>query len=260
MKLYERQFSGDLDVKNGPYEPVKTIIIASSPRSGSHMLGHAMSATGAMGVPYEYCQPGNLKRWSRLTGKRDTRGVLKAIMARRTTKNGVFSIKFHANQLRAIGGMDGALKFFPNPHFVKIYRSNLLKQAVSMSIAQQTGVWISGQESNGRTPEYSHEAIAGNLSKLAAMVDKWDRDISAAGLPSVGFEYQEVARSTPDVLARIAEHCGIEDYAQVESPPTKKLGGQRNAEWAARFAAEAEQAAEAKGASVFARIRRKLLN
>ena len=252
MDEHERQFSADLDVKGGAQQPVKTIIIASTPRSGSHMLGHAMSATGAMGVPFEYCQGSNLNRWSKMMAKSDPREVLRSIMARRTSRNGVFSIKLHPRQLRHIGGFQAALEFFPNPYFVKIYRSNLLKQAVSMSLAQQTGVWISGQESNGNTPEYSHESIARNLEKLAVMVDEWDRHISEAGLPSIGFEYQEVARSTPAVLARIAEHCGIEDYAHVESPPTKKQGGQQNADWAARFAAGVKEV------SVFDRIRRRL--
>ena len=61
--VYEEQFDAALDTGG---VPARTLIIASTPRSGSHMLGHSMIETGVMGRPFEYVAPRNLARWKEM--------------------------------------------------------------------------------------------------------------------------------------------------------------------------------------------------
>jgi LPS sulfotransferase NodH len=234
MKLYEAQFSEALDRPESPAAS-KTIIIASTGRSGSHMLGHAMTETGAMGVPLEYCNELNLNRWRAMTGKQSVQDVLRAIMARRTTSNGVFAIKLHHGHLKALGGLRGALDFFPDPHIVQICRANILKQAISRTVAQQTGAWIDEMEGNGARPIYNRDLVLRNIEMLALNIAHWERDMRACQTRSLMIEYTQAIADTPDVLRRIAAFCGIESYGAVHAPPTRPQGSRLNDEWVERF-------------------------
>ncbi len=50
QKLYEQQFSLQNNFEKG-VDIRKTLVIASTPRCGSHFLGHALHQTGQFGFP-----------------------------------------------------------------------------------------------------------------------------------------------------------------------------------------------------------------
>ncbi|TIX50423.1 Stf0 family sulfotransferase [Alteraurantiacibacter aquimixticola] len=252
MKLYQQQFDAKEDVDDGLATPTKTLIIASTPRTGGHMLGHSMAATGAMGVPYEYCQPGNFAHWRELTGKQEPADVLRAIMARRTSRNGVFSIKLHYDQMAVLGGPEALFELFPDPHFLHICRANILKQAISMAVARQTGMWISGQEGNAVEPRYSYNSIRSSLDHIAFQTAAWEDFFAARDILPLRVEFNQVAFSLPDTLMRIASFADIGKFAPVAAPPTTKQSSSRNDEWAERFIVQASSN------SLLAKVGRKL--
>src|SRR5690554_4240321 len=113
------------------------------------MLGHALQATGSFGFPLEYGNPSNLAEWKKRLGVDGLPELVSAIQAIRTSPNGVFSIKIHYPHIDNFGGIDVIKKLFPESYFVFLTRKDLLNQAISLSIAKQTGVWISGQKGKG---------------------------------------------------------------------------------------------------------------
>ena len=132
-KLYKDQFEGHYDAVNS-VAPKKTILIASTPRSGSHMLGHTMIKTAQMGVPFEYCNPPIMRQWKQELGLETVQEVMTTLMKKRTSSNGVFSLKMHLEHLDAFGGLAETISFFPNVKIIRIVRSDLLRQAVSLSV------------------------------------------------------------------------------------------------------------------------------
>lgn len=64
MHLYEDQFSEQYDFPRQD-KPTKILIIASTGRCGSHMLGHALHKTNKFGFPLEYANPVNLAEWKK---------------------------------------------------------------------------------------------------------------------------------------------------------------------------------------------------
>ena len=72
MNLYHAQFSDSLDLP-AVSGPERSVLIASTPRCGSHMIGHAMAGTGLLGVPFEYCNPANHAAWMRRLDKNLTK-------------------------------------------------------------------------------------------------------------------------------------------------------------------------------------------
>ena len=103
MYLYDDQFRVDNDF---PFfqHPKKTLIIASTGRSGSHMLGHALMKTKSLGCPLEYLNPSNLPKWNKRFNTNNLEDTLNKIKHHRTSTNGVFSIKMHYTHLKQIHG------------------------------------------------------------------------------------------------------------------------------------------------------------
>ena len=69
MHLYKEQFLEEHDYPRVS-KPTKVLIIASTERCGSHMLGHALHNTHAFGFPLEYANPANLKKWKEKSAKK----------------------------------------------------------------------------------------------------------------------------------------------------------------------------------------------
>jgi trehalose 2-sulfotransferase len=251
MNLYHPQFAASLDIADAP-APRRTLIIASTPRSGSHMLGHALAATGRMGVPYEYCHRANLTEWQKRMHCDDPRSALQEIMRRRTTPNGIFAIKVHYSQTDILGGPEALLAAFPDPHIVHIRRADVLRQAISFSIAMQTGVWINEQEPVSGTVRYDARGISTCLRDIATQNAAWTTAIRASGRPAITLEYDAVCENLPATLRRIAAFIGI-DLPDAALPATTATRPQavtgRTDQWIARFA-------RPRGRGVLDRLRR----
>ncbi len=243
MTVYENQFSPDLDMA-APVAVRRTLLIASTPRSGSHMLGHSLAATGAMGQPFEYCNPRNLQVWQRRLGTRGVHDTLAELMKLRTSANGVFAIKLHYAHLSVIGGLEAALEMLPNPAVVMIYRGDLLRQAISFSEAVQTDVWISGMPGNGKTAEYDPKAIRVYLEMLALHNSLWRVELERLGLDWLEVEFENFRRNVAGEVARVAEFAGIEVplSALPTQPPTRRQSsGEAAAAMVHRFAEDRAQ-------------------
>lgn len=238
--LFEAQFDAVRDIA-GAHEASKTLIVASTPRSGSHMLGHLMAETGAMGVPYEYGNPRNMPRWRKITGTGSVEDTLGAIMARRTTPNGVFAIKLHYAHLAPCGGLDRLLELFPDPRVIHIHRADLLRQAISLSRARQTDVWIDGMAGNGRRAVYDRAGIEEGLRQLALYNAEWRLDLAERKIPFMAVEFDRVRKEPGGVIREIAAFADIDlDPARIpEKLATKAQSeGGGTGEMIRRLAAE----------------------
>jgi LPS sulfotransferase NodH len=239
VNLYEDQFSSRHDFPPaGP--PVKVLVIASTPRSGSHMLGHSLHETGQFGFPLEYMNPANLAEWKRRLGVRDTLEALRHIQARRTSPNGVFSIKTHYSHLAQFGGFAGLATTFPDAYYVLLSRQNVLRQAISNSIASQTGVWIDGQKPNGNTARYSFRHVDGRLRETIRDTAAWRYVLAANGVNCIEMDFDVARRDIPGAVRRIADFMGVAlDPQRIPpAPVTRQQSDSLNEEWERRFLAD----------------------
>lgn len=239
MLLYENQFSEEHDL---PLVDVaqRTLVIASTGRCGSHMLGHALHETGAFGFPLEYLNPANLAEWKRRLGTSSAEETLRQIQRRRTSPNGVFGIKVHYSHLKIVGGFSRLNALLPNARYVNLTRTNLLAQAVSLSIASQTGVWIAGQQPINNTPIYRYSDIDHNMRRIALDNASWRYTLAAHGCKKLDLTF-ELART--DIAAAIRDIAAFAevsvDTARIPmEQATKKQANDLNGEWIRRFLEE----------------------
>lgn len=239
MHLYEDQFSERHDFPKVE-APTKLLIIASTGRCGSHMLGHALYKTKRFGFPLEYANPTNLAKWKRLLDIQDTQAVIEEIQRRRTSPNGVFGIKIHYPHIKQFGGFDNLTKIFPNAHYILLSRKDVLKQAVSLSIASQTGGWISGQTLVTENPEYNAEHIDDCLRETILNSSSWRYALAASGVNYIELDFDHVRYNIVQSIKEIADFIGIEmDTREIPNEQvTERQGSSMNAEWAKKFVAD----------------------
>ncbi|QQL45622.1 Stf0 family sulfotransferase [Sulfuriroseicoccus oceanibius] len=238
MALYKDQFNGRYDFPVYEGAARKFVVIASTGRSGSHMLGHVMHETGAFGAPFEYFNLENLLEWKRIFGARSTDDVIHRLMAKRTSENGVFSMKLHYSHLLRFGGIDAFMERFPGARFIMLERQDVLRQAVSTVIARQTGVWIAGQEGSGQKPVYDAAAIDKALGEIILDTASWRYDLSTRGLRKAELRFEDFCGDVPGGIQGIADFCEVNLPTLPETPVTTKQSGAINAEWAERFIRE----------------------
>jgi trehalose 2-sulfotransferase len=146
-------------------------------------------------------------------------------LAEGTTANGVFGAKLmwgylgdFAELLRGIDDMAGRplpellARAFPGLRYIRITRTNKVRQAVSLWKAVQTQAWKrEAGESERRTiePIFSFRAINYLVRQLTAHDACWDAYFLGLGYEPLTITYEELAESTDAVIARVLAHLGI---------------------------------------------------
>lgn len=260
--LYEDQFSEAHDTAGYEGER-KFLVLCSTGRSGSHMVGHILHNTGAFGYPLEYFNRRNLAEWERRLNVRGVRDVTAALMERRTSPNGVFGIKVHYSQLSVVGGMKGLLALFPGARFVLIHRLDSLGQAISLAKAQQTKVWIHGQRPVADA-RYDGRAIHAALRSVLRDTAAWRHDLAVFGRPMLDLRFEDAASDPRGTVAAIAAYLDITLSTEVldrVAPGTRAQRDVVNDDWRTRFLEEYGSApfdapALGVGRRVLSRVRR----
>jgi trehalose 2-sulfotransferase len=236
MHLYEDQFSEGHDFPRVD-KPSKILIIASTGRCGSHMLGHALHETGSFGFPLEYTNPANLIEWKKRLGIEDFHAVLTEIQQRRTSPNGVFGIKIHYSHIKQFGGFNHLIEYLPKAYYILLSRKNVLSQAVSLSIARQTGVWISVQKPVKNNPKYNFKHIDKCLRQIILENSAWRYILAASGCNYIEMDFDYVRNNLAKSIERISSFINVKvDPRKVpKEQVTKKQGNYINEKWAIKF-------------------------
>jgi len=241
---YPQQFSPEMDLPAHD-GPTRTYLIASTARSGSHMLGHLLKDAGPFGVPLEYLHHGNLKLWMHRFGTDDPQAALREVIRHRTGATGWFGLKAHWHQFfpfRKEHGIDvlGDLRTV-----LWIYRRDILGQAISYTIAAQTGQWISGAPRKAE-PRYDYDAIKRCLNNLRAENNYWSIFLSKQNLPVLRIAFEDLVDPIirPGLMTRILARLDArpqEPQQAFEPARTQKQSASINEEWREAWLSEAPE-------------------
>lgn len=232
---YPEQFSKEMDLPLFEGTP-KTYLIASTPRCGSHFLGHALSAMGGFGVPLEYLNKGNFSGWKMRFGDLRVRGLLREIVRHRTSPNECFGIKAHWSQFRPFLGTGKLAPLGTIGHVIHIYRRDLLGQAISFEKANQTGQWISGAPAQGEAV-YNYRKIVKVAENLRAQNRAWGAYLAKDYDGAVfRIDYKDLISTPEHNLAQIRDFLAPNSDAVPQvSKRTENQSDGVSVDWRARF-------------------------
>lgn len=221
----------------------KSVIFATTPRSGSNMLCFSLIQTGVVGVPLEYFNHvGEMRAFQkRICETYTVFHYLNALMNRRATANGVFSLKLHFHQLATSLQMNPLHEFLPNCQYVYLHRKDKIRQAISSYIAYQSNQWFS-LHPDDKVPEvvYSHDGIKRHLMEVMKSQNSWASYFKKYRLRPIVLTYEDMIQDFTQAVRGLFTDLGIQcDDEKIPSLPlTRSQSSARNEEWKKRFSTE----------------------
>lgn len=190
-------------------KPTVRYVLCTTPRSGSHFLGHLLQRFGCFGYPLEYFNPLNFPEWQKRAAAEGKAKVVEFLESKRTSPNGCFGIKVHYSHLPHAVAVIGLRPLIENWRFILLRRRDVLGQAISWTRASQTGAWISGMPE--RAPaSYDRTAVAYRLTLVLEHTAGWQRFLAENGVLPLELTYEDVMASPADAVARIADLLSVE--------------------------------------------------
>ncbi|MGO8800689.1 MAG: Stf0 family sulfotransferase [Roseiarcus sp.] len=221
----------------------KSYVVASSYRSGSQYLCWRLWQTGLLGAPSEVLNPTSEMRvlMDRFKATSPADYIVK-LLARRTSRNGVFGMKAHFHHFEAfVREYPELLEVLAPTTYIYISREDKIAQAVSMAKALQTDAWTSRME-EGPKPVlvYDREMIAHCLVDIEQQDLTWRRWFDVHKVAPFLVTYDELTADAPGVVRRFVEFLGVEndERDEVDVPPARKQADETNQEWMERFERE----------------------
>lgn len=227
--------------------PARTVFIAGSGRSGSNLLSAGMMATEMLGRPQEWLNLREMRGWYPAE-VRTAADCCRMLRDHGTTPNGIATTKLLANHYLRLGGQLVLRDWFPEQSWVYLRRRDRLAQAISRTIAVQTGKWTSGPNdaSNGKVARYSREQIAANLQEIDQADHFWADYFAREKIAPLELWYEDIEQDLHAGVTAVAGLVGGPSLA-IELRTTApfvngsfdiKLKRQRNAtnaEWRIRY-------------------------
>jgi LPS sulfotransferase NodH len=223
-------------------------IIASTNRTGSHLLCEGLNATDVAGHPQEALTPEYRHELCQfLYGTNlDFSASIKTMIRQGMTPNGVFGVKVHWDQVEEIAfelGYDGEPHIFlleelPGAEYIHLFRRDTLAQAISLYIALQTEEWwrLTGVENPYKKriePIFNAAEILRLEQNLIRQRNAWEAFFILEGIAPLRMEYEALAADYRGEVGRVLDFLG-QDRAiaqTIPEPRLQKQGDALNAIW-----------------------------
>ncbi len=235
LGLHRPEF--DLEPWDGPAR--QGYVVCVTPRSGSHYFSSLLFNAG-LGAPMEYFNPAEAKDLIRRLSPGDAAMPVDAYIAAvrrvRTSRDGLFGVTAHPQQMPQAIKLGLLERHLPNLKFVHLRRRDLVLQAVSLSVARQTGSWTSSEPVQAE-PVYRPAEIAASIEALFGATLYWKDLFRQQAAPSMSVPYEDLSQDPGGMCARIAAFLGVssEGDRPASEPLFARQGSDRNRAWAERF-------------------------
>lgn len=229
--------------------PTQCYVLATSPRCGSNFLQRALWHTGYAGAPEEYFTMPYIsdfsKRWPKILSDigPDLNVYTDLLFARRTSPNGVFGMKVHGQQLGEtyFSSFDWSRRL-NSPLVIQLKRQDKVAQAVSLYIAETTGIWIlDGKwlpdiKNKYDEPAYNRERIMRCYQEILRQELLWENHFLLNGPPARVLFYENIVAAYEATMQSLLKLISPNPFhAKIPSPGIRKQANSRNEAWAERF-------------------------
>lgn len=242
-------------------------IVCTTPRSGSTLLCMLLATTKKAGSPGSHFHAPSLDQWFDAYGLTDARfatrhaalrAVFDAALRRGTGGTGVFGLRmqrgsfgYFMEQLDTLhpdcaSDIDRIEAAFGPTLFVHLTRRDKLAQAVSRTMAEQTGLWHRAADGSelerlgpAREPRYDRKTIERHMAELIALDAAWEDWFAREEVDPLRIDYDALAADPRGVLAGVLDALGLDrTIAQGIVPPTAKLADATSRTWIERYRVE----------------------
>ena len=219
-------------------QPETCYIIASAPRSGSHLLSTLLGATALAGKPEEHFNPWHMGLATDFPMDLIFQPEhVQHLIEKTTTPNGVFGTKAQFTQISNFVGLHRLESLFPTPlKYIYIQRKDDLRQAISLARAVQTDRWMWDQ-SERKQSQYDPDLLFQCQREIKIQEKGWEMYFYEKGIEPFRVVYEEFIQDTANVILGVLRYLEIDIPAEftVPSPQIKKLADQITEEWVSLY-------------------------
>jgi LPS sulfotransferase NodH len=228
-------------------------VIASVQRSGTHMLCSLLQSTGLAGSPAEHflSRPG--ETWETRWRSSSRTAYIEGVLRRNTGRNGVFGTvvmwSYFERMLQLlqeiptyknVKGAELLAAVLHRPRYIWLRRRNRVEQAVSWSIACQTGVWAqkTGEKMLPRAvPKFDFKVVDEWCNRIAAHETGWETYFRENQIKPLVLFYEDVAACNRGTTEHLLQFLGLPVPAAMEIAPleVEKQANQISEQWAAAY-------------------------
>lgn len=239
-------------------QPQRSYFICFTARSGSNLLGEALSATDMAGHPREYLPKETVEAaswtapWRQDWGNRPFAECLSNVFQQGTTSNGVFGMKVEAPNLRyldrMLAGKPGTDSIplpsrlettFPHLKYVWVTRRQKIRQAVSFFRAAQTDAWrsLTSQKIPNHELTFNLQLVDQYLRQIVREEAAWSEFFTTNGIVPHTVIYEDFAQDYEQTVRGVLEYLQIslpEQY-RFPAPHLQKQADELSEEWVQRY-------------------------
>jgi trehalose 2-sulfotransferase len=223
-------------VFEGAPRPTASLVICSLPRSGSSLLCDLLANTELAGAPMEFFDPDAVEEFRRIWGVDSFDEYLDALLAKKTSPNGVFALKLLFGQLAELEGRD-LRTILPHPRFVYITRRDQVRQAVSFARATQTGQWASDHPAPASPPVFDRAQVREMLTWVQRDERSWEAFFEHHAISPLRILYEDLVGSVEQTVLAVMHYAGVElpPGFRLKPPTLGQQADELSEEWVRRF-------------------------
>ena len=234
-------------------KPAISYIIASTQRSGTHLLCSILRSTGIAGSPDEFflSKPG--ETWEKRSGVSSRDGYIERVLQDNTGDNGVFGAvvmwSYFERMVQMLQEIRDYNRFtaaeliaerFNRPKYIWMRRRNLVEQAVSWAIACQTGVWAQRVGTTPRpnaAPKFDFKVIDEWCNRIAAHEANWANYFRENQIEPLVLYYEDVVACHRTAAERVLQFLALPlpHRMEIPAPAIEKQANEISAQWAASY-------------------------
>ena len=234
-------------------KPATSYIIASTQRSGTHLLCSILRSTGIAGSPGEFFMSKAGETWEERWNAPSRAGFIERVFQDNIGANGVFGAVVMwsyfermlqmLQEVREYNGFSGAgllAELFNRPKYIWMRRRNRVEQAVSWSMACQTGVWAQKGGVTSQpcaTPNFDFKIIDEWCNRIAAHEASWANYFRENQIEPVVLYYEDIIASHRTAAERVLEFLALPlpHRMKIPAPAVEKQANEISAQWAASY-------------------------
>lgn len=235
------------------FKPTQAIFLCFSNRCGSTFVASQMAGMGYAGAPsseknFEFFNFETVQNVARRAKIADFSAYLDYCVAHHTSALGLFLTKVSIDQLVWLTDIGVVGRVFEDPIFIHVRRRDVIAQAISISIALQTGEWTSLHPKSKVVPEFKPKLIL-ELARQVTTANAWSDLYFEICVRKVSkYVYEDWVEDPKALRASLESAVGTPARAVTQEFSPERQGGARNSEWHMMFRSWAKENLEAASA------------
>ncbi len=238
--------------------PPRSLLLCTTPRSGSTLVCALLRASGAAGWPESWYLERYRAEWAADWGIADASGAytprayLSAAIRAGTGAGGTFGMRIQGITLSPLlaelaplfpgAASDRALleRAFGPCHFLYIHRRDDVAQAVSRLKAEVSEVWhLDGRENATPKAEAAYDAdrLDAFRAEAASHNARWSAWFADQGITPETLVYEDFASAPAAHVRRLLDHLTLTPTAEIAAP-NRRMADATSVAWSARYRAE----------------------